>query len=166
MPSYVLGMTCLVSFVAAFGIYTSHEKGNMAKNIGLVLSLVVLTVSISLFAGFDILAERVYVSSDILSTETSNLVVIERPDYYLTWDGKGYEFRYIGETGNEIASFVDAEYSSSDVEYDANEVPQVIEEKVAKKYYKKWLFLKSGVQSEKCIEYKFIIPGEENILHK
>ena len=60
--SYILGIACLASFVVAFGIYTSHEKGNIAKNIGLVLSLIVLTVSMALFAGFDILAEKVYVS--------------------------------------------------------------------------------------------------------
>jgi len=167
MPSYILGIACLVSSAAVFGVYISCEKGSVAKKIGLALLLPVLAASIILFAGFDVLADRIYVSSEVLSSKTSDLVVIEKPNYYLVCSDEGYEFLYIGEAGKETGTFIDIRYIHSDkIRYDTNEVPQVIEEEVAKGYYKKWLFLESGIQNEKYTEYKFIIPSEKDILYK
>ena len=164
--SYILGIACLASFVVAFGIYTSHEKGNIAKNIGLVLSLVVLTVSMALFAGFDILAEKVYVSSQVVSSKTIDLVVIKSPEYYLIQNSKGYEYRFVGEEGDEVSTFASAECVDNNIKYDANATPQVTEETISKEYYEKWIFLRNGEKREETTRYQFVIPDEENVLYE
>lgn len=167
MYPYVLGIVCCASFVIAFGFYTSQRKASLVKKVGLALALLAFTTSVALFVGFDLLAEKVYISSETRSSKTFNLIATESPNYYLIRNSKGYNFSYIGKAGSKMGVSVDFRNISDDgIDYDKNATPQVVEEETVKGYYKKWLFIKSGTQYEECIEYKFTIPSEENILYE
>lgn len=164
MYSSTLGIVCIVSFVIAFSIYTSYEKSSIVKDICFLLSLFTLFLSMALSVGFDILAKKVYVSSIVDSSETVDLLKIEGTNCYLAEDDDKCYYCYIGEINNKVQASVDLE--STDVYYNNYKTPQVTREKVIKKYYKKWLFLKNGFQDEESVEYDFVIPNEESVLHE